>query len=100
MGSLTADGTEQTLFETSEVGEFAGYVDKTNMASGDTIAVRVYVKIKSTGNYIKWEEYTYIGAQTKPALRLISIQSCYGYKATLQQSAGTYRIFDYVFFKR
>ena len=100
MGTLTADGTEQTVFESLEVGEFTGYIDLTNVQAGDEVKVQVYVKIKSTGDYRKWEGYTFIDAQLKPALRIPPLQCSYGYKTTLQQTKGTYRTFDYVFFKR
>lgn len=100
MGTLTADGTEQTVFESDEVGEFSGYVDLANMVAGDEVTVRVYIKIKSDGDYRKWKGYTFNDAQDESALRMPPLQCSYGYKATLQQIEGTYRTFDYTFFKR
>ena len=100
MGTITANGTEQTLFESSETGEFSGYVDLANMQAGDTTNIRVYFKIKSGGAYRKFDDVQYSDAQSKPAIHVPPLQSCYGFKVTLQQSAGSYRDYDYVFFKR
>lgn len=100
MGTVTANGTEQILFESSETGEFSGYVDLANMVGGDVTTLRMYFKIKSGGTYRKFEDAEYTGAQSKPAIHISPMQSAYGYKFTLQQSVGEYKSYDYVFFKR
>jgi hypothetical protein len=101
-GTITADGTEQTLTEQTGTLEFQldGYVDLTNMASGDVVVIREYMKIKSTGDYVKYAEETYSDAQSIPLLHILTKPSRYGLKITLQQTAGTYKSFDYQFFKR
>jgi hypothetical protein len=100
--TITADGTEQTLTDQTGTLEFQldGFVDLTNMASGDTVVIREYMKIKSGGDYVKYAEETYSGAQSIPLLHILTKPSRYGLKITLQQTAGTYRSFDYQFFKR
>ena len=100
MGTLQADGTEQTVFSSTETGEFSGYVDLSNMVTDDEVTLRCYIRIKSGGEYRKWDEEDYVDAQAKPALHFTPLQSSYGYKVTLEQTAGTYREFDWVFFKR
>lgn len=103
-GTLTADGSEQNLVldePTDNPPRFLeGYVDLTNMASGDTVVIRQYIKIKSGGSYVKYAEETYSGAQSLPMLFIVSKSGRYGIKITLQQTAGTYRSFDYQFFRR
>jgi len=101
-GTLTADGTEQTVVEETGTLEFKldGYIDLSNLASGDTVVVREYMKVKSNGSYVKYAEETYSGSQPLPLLHIITKPARYGLKITLQQTSGTYRSFDYQFFKR
>ena len=99
-GTLTADGTEQTIVEMIIMGSLEGWIDLANMASGDTIIITQYAKVKSGGTYRRYASATYVGAQTDPALFVTRVPSRYGVKLTLQQSAGTYRTFDYNFFRR
>ena len=102
--TLTADGTEQNLVLDEISGNpqryLEGYVDLSNMASGDTIVIRQYMKIKETGSYVKYAEETFSGAQSLPMLYIVTKPAKYGLKITLQQTAGTYRSFDYQFFRR
>ena len=98
--TLTADGTEQTVIESTSIGEIEGWIDLANMASGDTVIIKVYAKMKSGGTYRRYDSTTYSDAQTNPAIHLIKLSAEYGFKVTLQQTAGSYRTFDYNFFKR
>jgi len=96
VGTLTADGTEQIVREiTNIVGKVHAYIDLSNMASGDTVVIREYIMIKEGGSYIKYHEETYSGAQVLPLLHIIMKPAKYGLKITLQQTAGTYRTFDW-----
>jgi len=101
-GTLTADGSEQIVVEATGTLEFQldGYIDLSSMASGDSITVRQYMKIKSGGGYVKYAEETFSGAQSLPLLHILTKPARYGLKVTLQQTSGTYRSFDYQFFKR
>jgi hypothetical protein len=101
-GTLTADGTEQIVASRTDTLEFQldGYIDLSNLASGDTIVIREWMIIKSGGSYVRYAEATYSGAQSPPLLHIITKPAVYGLKVTLQQTAGTYRSFDYQFFVR
>jgi hypothetical protein len=101
-GTLTADGTEQTVVSRTDTVEFQldGYIDLTNLATGDSVVIREYMQIKSGGSYIKYAEGTYSGAQPLPLLHIVTKPAVYGLKITLQQTAGTYRSFDYQFYVR
>jgi len=98
-GTITADGTEQVVIEITELMNIEGYIDLSNLASGDTVIIRIYVKVKDGGDYEKHAEETYSGAQTLPLLFIQPRPAKYGLKITLQQTAGTYRNYDYQFFK-
>jgi hypothetical protein len=103
-GSVTMDGTEKNVVLDEVTGNpqrfLEGYIDLTPMASGDTIVVRQYMKIASAGNYIKYAEETYSGAQTLPLLYITTKSGRYGIKITAQQTAGTNRTLSFQFFRR
>lgn len=100
VGTLTADGTEQTLLESNSMGTFEGWIDLSNMASGDTVVIKVNAKLKSGGSYRQYDSASYSDAQTNPAVHITRLTTKYGIKITLQQTAGTNRTYDYNFLKR
>jgi hypothetical protein len=101
VGTLTADGTEQKVaeLEETELGTLEGHIDLANMQSGDGVTIREYIRMKAGGDYRLYDSADYSGAQTKPALHVVKLPSKYGVKVTLEQTAGTYRTFDYNFFR-
>jgi len=98
-GTITTDGTEQVVFEIVELINLEGYIDLSNMTEGDTIILKRYVKIKEGGSYKLHAKETYSGVQEEPLIRFPEIAGRYGIKITIQQIAGTYKSFDYQFFK-
>jgi hypothetical protein len=100
MGQTTMDGTEQIIFESTELGEYSGYLFLDAMQSGDTLTIRIYIKDPVTDSYKKWLEDTYSGALSCPALRMEPIVGKSGVKVTLQQTAGTNRTINHMWFKR
>jgi hypothetical protein len=103
-GSVTMDGTEKDVVLDEVTGNpqrfLEGYIDLSQMASGDTIVVRQYMKIASAGSYVQYAEETYSGEQSIPLLYVTSKSGRYGIKVTAQQTAGTYRTLGYQFFRR
>jgi hypothetical protein len=99
-GTLTADGTEQTVAELDALGSLEGWIDLANMASGDAVTIKIYTKMKSGGTYRLYDSGDYSDVQAKPALHTIELPTTYGIKITLQQTAGTYKTYDYTFFRR
>jgi hypothetical protein len=98
-GTLTADGTEQTLYiNNAPAAIFEPLivnVDCTNMQAGDVIVLRAYYRITAGGNLRLKDEVTLNGAQD-PALRNIVLEpNRYGVQATLEQTAGTNRNYDW-----
>jgi len=100
VGTLTADGTEQTVVEVITLGTLEGYIDLANMQAGDSVTIREYVKLKSGGTYRLYDSATYTDAQSKPALHIVKLPTRYGIKVTLEQTAGVYRDYNYNFFRR
>lgn len=100
MGKTTLDGTEQILFENSELGEYSGYVFLDDMQAGDTLKVRLYLKDVEDTIYKKYIEETYSGVLSCPVARITPIIGKVGIKITAQQTAGTYREITHMWFKR
>lgn len=94
------DGTEQLLFENTEIGEYSGYIFLDKMQSGDTIVIRVYIKDVEEDTYKKWLEDTFSGALALPALRMEPIIGKVGIRVTARQTAGSYRTITHQWFKR
>jgi len=95
-GSQTATlTTEHTLYNPVTNKWFSGYVDLTNMVSGDTTELRVYVIAKTAGSYILYWMSSYSGAQTYPLIYFPPLPSDIGYKLTLKQTVGTGRVYDW-----
>jgi len=98
--TLTADGTEQTVVESTSSGEVEGFIDLSNMASGDSITLRLYKKMTEGGTYRQFDSGNYSDSQTNPALHITKLPNKYGLRITLQQTAGVNRSYDYIFFRR
>jgi hypothetical protein len=98
-GTVTADGTEQTVLEAQGIMNLEGYVELSQMTNGDTVTLRRYVKIQQNGEYRLHGEETYLGVQAQPLIRFPTIVGYYGIKVTLKQTSGTYKNFPYQFFK-
>jgi hypothetical protein len=96
-GTLTAIiGTEHTINNPTGSKWYSAYVDTTNMASGDTTEVRVYLLVKVAGSYIQFYVQTFTNSQTPNQLVYIPpFPSDLGYKLTLKQTAGTGRNYDW-----
>jgi len=94
--SILMDGTEKTLVEITDVkaGEVEAWVDLTPMAGGDTIVIRYSRKLKAAGAYSKYAEETYTGAQSIPALCVLSKKIYRDTKVTAQQTGGVNRTLD------
>lgn len=61
MPVLTGNGTQTAVINTEHTLSnptgskwYSGYIDLTNMASGDNTEIRVYVLVKTAGSYIQY----------------------------------------------
>jgi len=98
-GAVIADGTEQLLVEAPGILNLEGYVDLNNMAGGDEVLLKRYVKIQEAGDYRLHASQIYTGVQAEPLIRFPFMAGYYGVKVTLQQTAGVFKTFPYQFFK-
>ena len=94
--TIDMDGTEQVLLEKTDglIALVDGYVDLSNMAGGDTITIRQYMKIKTGGDYVKYAEETYSGAQAVPLVYISAKPANIAVKVTAEQTAGVNRSLD------
>jgi hypothetical protein len=101
--TLTGSGTEDTLFEDTELAEFSGHIFVDTMQAGDTVVFRVWIKdVNDTTGfpYKKWLEDTYSGVQNCKCIRLEPVIGKIGIKVTAEQTAGTNRTLNSQWFKR
>jgi len=96
-GTLLADGTEQTLLEYVGTAVVQGYMDLQNLREGDEVVVTSYVKVKEDGEYKEYAKETFTGKVTPPMVYVLPRLSGVSMKVTLQQVAGIYKSFDYLF---
>ena len=67
---LATIGVEHTLYNPTCNKWFSGYVDLSNMKSGDRVELRVYVLVKTAAGspYVQYYVSKYTGAQTSPSI--------------------------------
>lgn len=93
--SITLDGTEQTILSYNPTlsKEVSGWIDFTNVTSGDTIIVKIKL------NDILHSSQTFSNTQTNPMVYIDArpVKASDTYAITIQQTAGTYRNIGYKF---
>jgi|SRR5579871_4686553 len=90
--------TEHTLLDLTTSKVFVPFVDLGNLASGDTVEIRVYTKVKSGGtlNCIYFASFTDAQSSNGGLVQVgIPVPSDHEWKFTLKQTAGTGRNFDW-----
>ena len=89
--------TEHTLLDTTDAGVYQGFIDLTNLANGDTLEVRVYVKANSSATLSVVFAVSLKDAPTADALVLVTppLMSAVEWKMTIKQTAGTGRAFQW-----
>lgn len=106
-GTITADGTEQTLYIDNEplgcANAVAAYIDLDNMQAGDTTNIRVYHRLSDAGGLQLYDYNSYTGADGGLAnsMKVIKIDLGpfrHGFQLTLEQSAGVNRAYDWELF--
>lgn len=87
--------TEHTLYNPITNKFFTGYIDLSNMTSGDTVLIRVSIIVKTAGSYRMYWEGSYTGAQINPLVYIAPLPSDIGWRLTLTQTTGTGRVYDW-----
>jgi hypothetical protein len=92
---LATISVEHTLYSPTSNKWFSGYVDLSNMKSGDRVELRVYVLVKTAagGAYVQYYVSKYTGTQTYPLIYIPLYLSDNGWKLTLKQTSGTGKTF-------
>ena len=95
-GTLTADGSEQTIgAERTDGKTYVLQLNTANMAAGDIVELRVKVKVTSGGSAVTLYRAVRSGVQPYAAEQTPPIVAPYSVSFTLKQTAGTNRNFDY-----
>jgi hypothetical protein len=103
-GTVTATvGSEVTVTDqTGSQGHVLdGVLDLRNLASGDTVEIRLYVMALSGGTLSRayYQKFTNaqddVGNQKSPVLYIPAMTAAYEWKLTVKQTAGTARTFDW-----
>ncbi len=96
---LVADGTEQTVVTSAVAGVFVFAIDLENMASGDSITIRIKTKVLSSSTSREVVQAIYTDAQVDPDIHVesIPIVSPQEVVVTVEQTAGTNRNYQWHF---
>jgi hypothetical protein len=102
-GSITPTdlNVETTIIEVADQAEpniVEGYIDVSELQSGDTLIVKEYINVDGA-NLRLYAQNTYSGVQTEPIIRFHSKTFQEGYKVTITQTAGTPRSIKYWFLR-
>lgn len=97
----TADGTEQTILEVTadKLKVLYGWISINAMDTDDKLVIRTYHDFG--GGYVVHAVEDYKDAQAKSAIYVVDRMFKIGakYKVTIQQTAGTYRDYPFIFFQ-
>ena len=95
-GSQTAViSTEHTLSTITDAGSYVLGVDVSNMALGDKLTLRINTKIRSVGTTRTTYIASYAHVQSTLNTLSIPIASPHEFVATLEQTAGTGRAYNW-----
>ena len=95
-GNLTADGTEQTLANsTAASGTFMPRVSLANMVDGDIVEIRGYSKANGSATERQCWICSFANAQGDQLPPLPATPTAEDYKVTLKQTAGTNRTYQW-----
>lgn len=94
-GTITTDGTEQTIWDITADKHFAGWIFMHNMASGDSITVKIFGKDQNSAVMRVYKAPTFTGVQTSEPAYYIPYLTTKQHKVTIQRTAGTDRAYTW-----
>jgi hypothetical protein len=96
-GTVTADGTEQTLATDTANHTYVLVVDTATLVNGETLELRIYTKCLTAGTERLAYMATYVNAQGEPMKYSIPVPADISCKVTLKQSVyvSTYKAFPW-----
>ena len=97
--TLVSNRSEQIIAETSHntAHYLFGKIDLSQMRDGDTVMLRVFVKIRANSGYKSHAWNVYKNVQDPQLVTILPQFSVYGVKVTLKQTAGANKSYDYIF---
>lgn len=97
-GSITTDGTEQTLATVTTASNFVIAIDLANMAAGDEIEMCIYGKARSGDGERLLHLWPILGNQSRDLWQSIPVASPHHLKATIRRHAGTDRAYPWAIY--
>lgn len=94
-GNQTADGLEDTLTSGTSAGTYVLAVNCANMADGDTLELRIYGKANASDTEALIYFASFSNLQSSPLKLSIPVAAPSDYKATLKQTAGSNRTYQW-----
>ena len=94
-GDKTATGSEDTLTTQTSAGVYILVVDTTNLASGDSVTLKLYTKNQSGDSSVLAYSSVFTGAQDEPQKVSPGLPIDTEIVCTLEQTAGTNRVFPW-----
>jgi hypothetical protein len=94
-GTITTTTSEQNLFNITGNAHYATYVFTHNMASGDTMVIKVYVTDVNATTERLYQTITLTDAQSEPA-GFISFLPATTYRVSIQKTVGTNRVITWL----
>jgi len=94
-GTITTTTSEQNLFSVTGSAHYATYIYTHNMASGDTMVIKIYVTDVNATTERLYQTITLVDAQTDPA-GFISFLPATTYRVSIQKTVGTNRAFTWL----
>lgn len=93
--SATLD-TEHTLGSALTDDEiYVGRVNVTNMAAGDRLYIRTYVKAVSAGSLALFQQIELVDAQTEKVVDTDPVGSVHSFELRIEQTDGTGRSYEW-----
>ena len=95
-GTVTTDGSEQTIGSAQTTdGAYTGYLDMTNSTSGETIVIKIKVRIAGSDDRVVVKD-TFAGAQAdEPLYHFPPVTSTENFTWTIEKTGGTNRAYTY-----
>lgn len=94
-GTVTTDGTEQTLSTRTGNASFVFEIDMNAMVNGDAIEIRFYIKTLTGGTEHLNRYLVYYHAQGEPVKQFEPKASDISFKVTIKRVAGTDRAYPW-----
>ncbi|MAV95351.1 MAG: hypothetical protein CMA31_06680 [Euryarchaeota archaeon] len=94
-GTLTTDGTEQTLGTSTFAGVFVVQVDLSALQAGESVKLKAKTKTLTGSAVAIFIEQTFTGVQTEPIVQTEPLTSPWSFTATLQRTVGTDRAYPW-----